>query len=315
MIKSSILFDFKSLIPSNPSFFGRVGLEKISDKWLKLNQKSDQLSLFSNDQEIRLSITDFWMASMCPKMFEGYFFGHLERPPHHPILDVGTKLDKFAKKFIDATFDDREKLNLSVEYSKQLEFELRNLKSSILNNSEIQEYVNAFLDFCFLFQNYLSSNNFFSKEKLIFNIGNVLFRGQIDILVENKELTNTNLLLIDLKLQKFGGSVEEIESFEVLQVLLYALALKRKGIIVQEIGYYYFKERKFIKCPLKEDDFEELEKKFLVIIDNLLKTSEFAAKKCMLCLICPLKKNCPVGNNLSKKDFKNPLEFKGINHS
>ena len=295
---------FDVTFPEPENYFGIWDVDKAKKKWDHHLVRDNQMALFGEvGHYVKMSITNFWMFSMCPKLYAAHFLTKEEIGiPGHYSMEIGNVIDKATKLFLNYPIKDRN-TQLLEDQLNQLEQNLKGLKDVQLSSIEIEDYLSAYVDFCNSFKTFEISIEVSSSERLRCKVGGILFTGKFDFLL--KDLNDDKYILIDLKSMKYGGEAKKLEFFEILQVMYYTIALKKRNITVKAAGYYYFKERVLITDPIAPLDTFEL--KFKTYVDSLLKTSNFKPKKCFLCLICRLKDTCSVGKPLSESDFINPM--------
>lgn len=273
-------------------------------------------------QTFTTNISGFVTAAKCPKLFKHftlsnnnfeYRFG--QNPVYFPI---GTKLDKYARTFINYSFAEREEKFDNLRNSLKEEIYViinnhinRDIDTVIKKSNEnelVDEVLNAFDNFCETFKNAKNAKNHFAYDKMYFSIGNLELNGQIDLFLINN--SNDGFVLLDLKMKKFGNPISDFKLADFIQVLLYAYGLrKEKKLPIDSIGYYFLFENELViekMTNLEEQDCWELLEN---LVDELIHTVNFVPRKCELCLICPLKKECKVGKTLTAKDFIIPLQI------
>ncbi len=156
-----------------------------------------------------------------------------------------------------------------------------------------------------LFPDYVRANN-----QLRVMYDGIELEGKIDLLLLNRE--RNNCVLIDLKLKKYGSALSEFGFEDMLQVFVYALMLKKSGINVDSIGYYYFIESTIIYTKVSWITIERLGSMLESLLTSLKNTFFFKPKLCETCMVCPLKESCEIGQsvsgNTSEKSFL-PLYF------
>jgi len=302
--KLPYIHGFHFNFPDPQNYFGISGVYPL-DSPFKKKLFSDQQALFNDELPlIKMTVSDFILAHKCPKIFNGYWLEKSPpRPPHHPVFDVGTKVDMLAKAYLCLPVEARQTNRQLLRDTLQHEIEkLKHWHDS----PKTQVYLEAFDDFCEYFKNAQLSTKIAPDEWLKFKFENFRLGGRIDILLQDW-LEHKNLLL-DLKLEKFGTGLRELQFSEIVQVMLYANELCRRDVAIQEVGYYYFKERTLLVQAVTSTDLQQFARILRKLATTLEATVEFIPRQCELCLICPLRYDCDVGRELTKQDFINPLK-------
>lgn len=293
-------------------------MQTIHHSGIKLNESVKNYfgKLGKEKNNYSLPVTAFVIACKCPKLFKASlnsnnkFVFKLSRYPIY--FKLGVLLDKYSRSFISLSPSQRiinfDKLKESLEIDTQNAV-IKNLSGFPTIQRNIDFYTNkvvaAFENFCELFKNSHIPQHKQVFDKLSFKINNINLGGKIDLLVNSNK--NEKYTLVDLKLKKFGEPIKSFKLPDFIQVLLYVIALKKKNIQIDSIGYYYFFENEIIleKIELLEDQNFSLLVENLV--DELCTTIKFKPKKCELCLICPIKEKCSIGSKLTELDYEIPL--------
>ena len=128
-------------IPENvEDYFGKRVTNQEGGPLFRLRKPVGQLDLFRpNKGFVKLSVTQLWSALRCPWLFyHTYILKSIRKYPHHPIFDVGTKVDKFAKQFLQSPLHDRESTKNT--FIDKFKGELTKLKSIQLSKHEVDKY-------------------------------------------------------------------------------------------------------------------------------------------------------------------------------
>jgi len=297
--------EFHFNFPDLQNYFGTSGTQPFDSPFEKKKLFSDQQGFFNDKLPlIKMTVSDFVLAHKCPKVFNGYWLEKsTPQPPHHPVFDVGTKVDWAAKRYLSGPISARQSNRQQLRVILQSEIEKL---EHWHDHQKTEAYLKAFDDFCGYYENAKLSANVAPNEWLEFELEGFRLGGRIDLLLQNW-LDHKNLLL-DLKLEKFGDELPQLQLSDVVQVMLYADVLHRRGVAIQEIGYYYFQERTLIVQAVASADLAKFAEVFRKYAAALKTTVEFLPRQCELCLICPLRHACNVGRELTKQHFKKPLK-------
>ena len=285
--------------PDATSYYGEIGDDNYQSLPEHCSASHFQQELFSFDNKfIELSISDFVLATKCPKIFAAYKISHsIKRPPHHKIFDIGTFFDSAAKEFLSTPIHTR-------KYVKQAIIGRLSKKLIKLNVNKCMEYLKAFNLFCQYFQNWKTISLGYP---LKFKLGPVILTGNIDFILEHKKF-KYQTLLIDFKLNSVGNDIFHLNLSDLLQLFTYAVGLYEKDMPVKSVGYYFLHESALLYQNVNKMLIESIKEKLKQLLISLMKTQTFKPRKCAYCLICELKENCSVGKSLTYKDYAKPLK-------